>query len=431
MKRYLSDGVVEIKNSVINFKGHNSAYLRNYFVPLFLGVFIFFNIFPHTTTLKEACFYLALLGAFFTMARKEKDFIFRTPLAIPLSFFVVWSFATVVFAVDKVASLHDFYAHLVKYIFLYFLLVNYFDSKRRFLCLAKLILISVTIFSIGSLAYFYVWQGYDILSKFGTGFTDSAINVMGFATVFAMLIAGRFLLDNEEKVPRFLLWCAFIFNALASVLTQSRGTIIALLLSCLILFLKNKKIFIGIIVAVLLFLALTPVKSRFSAEGIVTDLRTSLAAYSFEVMKDYPILGTGFAVDTAFERSGDFNVEKYLERLSPEIRRKLKVFDLLLPHNMLLNYGVRVGSFGLLLFVTVFAVFVKICLSLILGGRDDFTKDWGRCLLAGFAVVFLKGLFEPITTHFVEVIYFTIFAMGTILLRINDEEPGLTADQGC
>lgn len=415
MKLAFADGVVKIRNSFVDLKGQNAAYLRNYFVPLFLGVFIFFNAFPHTTTLKEVCFYLALSVALFALARKEKAFIFRTPLTIPLLLFVLWSSLTVVFAFDRGASLHMFYAHLIKYVFLYFLLVNYFDSRGGFLCLAKLILVSVSVFSIGALAYFYIWQGHDILTKFGIGFTDSAINVMGFATILAMLIAGRFLLDNQEKSIRFLLWGAFLCNALASVLTQSRGTILALLLASLILFAKNKKICLGIVAAMLIFLSFAPVKSRFSSEMIAHDPRTALAEYSLEVMKDFPILGTGFAVDTPYERAGLFNVEKYTQRLSPEKHQELLIFDLLLPHNLLLNFGVRVGLVGLLLFLAVLAVFVKICGLLIWRGRDDFTKAWARCLLAGFAAFFLKGLFEPITTHFVEVIYFTLFAMGTIL----------------
>lgn len=394
--------------------------LLHHSVPVLLGIFVFLNPFPHVTTITEVIYYLAFFAVVVIAVRREKLFLLWTPLSVPILLFVMWSFITVIFALDKAESLHDFYAHLLKYIVLYYMLINFFNSKEKFLYLPWLILVSVTIFSAVSLGYFYVWQGHDIFVRFGTGFTDSSINVMGYATVFAVLIAGQFLRARFSLWVNFLLAIAFLVNGGASVLTQSRGSIIALVISCIILVARYKKSLVAILLLISFFVALAPVKSIFDLKNISNGTRVALASYSIEVLKDYPFLGTGFAEETAFKSGGIFDREKYISRIHPDMRKYLNDYNSMLPHNMFFNFGVRVGVPGVLLIFIVFIFFVKMCLILIRTGADEFIRGWGRCCLAAFAMFFVKGLVEPITTHFVEVIYFTIFSMGTILWYLND-----------
>ena len=99
-------------------------------IPVLIGIFIFFNPFPHTTAVKEICFYLSVLIVLILYLFKKKDFDFKTPFMLSFALFVSWSFLGLFFALDKNNSIHDFYSHLMRYIILYFILINLFRSKK-------------------------------------------------------------------------------------------------------------------------------------------------------------------------------------------------------------------------------------------------------------------------------------------------------------
>jgi O-antigen ligase len=124
-----------------------------YSVIVLMGVFIFFNPFPHTTAIKEICYYLSVLIVFVLLAYKKIELSFKSPFAYPVGLFVFWAFIGIFFALNKENSIHDFYSHLIRYIILYYLLINFFNSKKRLVGLSWIIIISSTIFAVGGLFY--------------------------------------------------------------------------------------------------------------------------------------------------------------------------------------------------------------------------------------------------------------------------------------
>lgn len=392
---------------------------------LSLSLFIFLNPFPRITTIKEVLYYSSVIMGAFSLVERRKKIFLRTPLVAPFILFILWSFLTSLLAVEKAASLYTFYNHLLEYVVLYCLIVEGFGSKNKLQFLAVLFLASATIFAAGALSYFYLWEGNQLTVRFGGGFANSAINVMGYATVPAMLLAGYFSVFQQDVRVRVILFVSLMLTAAASILTQSRGTILAMFVGFLVLFFRHKKV----LIVFLLFLGLviginTPIKNRFDLESISSEARVALAGYAWEVIKDYPVFGVGYAVETAFKSDGIFPQESYRKKLPLQRQESIKFMDLLLPHNMLLNFAVRVGVPGVLFFLGIFTVFVRMCINLVWRGKDPFIRGWAHCTLALFSTFFVKGLFEPITTHFVEVIYFSFLAMGTILWRLDQEARG-------
>jgi hypothetical protein len=106
--------------------------ILNLSVPILMGIFIFFNPFPHTTSIKEICFYGSVIIVLILIYFKKIDFSFRSPLTLPFALFTAWAFIGLFFALDKGNSLHDFRAHLLKYLVLYYILVNFFNSRKPF-----------------------------------------------------------------------------------------------------------------------------------------------------------------------------------------------------------------------------------------------------------------------------------------------------------
>ena len=90
-------------------------------VPVLIGIFIFFNPFPHTTAFKEICYYTAVFFTIILVSSKKTNFDFKSPLILPFGLFVFWAFIGLFFALDKKNSIHDFYSHLLRYIILSFL----------------------------------------------------------------------------------------------------------------------------------------------------------------------------------------------------------------------------------------------------------------------------------------------------------------------
>jgi O-antigen ligase len=142
----------------------------NQSVPVLVGVFIFFNPFPHTTAFKEISFYLSVVIVVVLVLFKRTEISLKTPLLIPFGIFVFWSFLSIFWALNVENSIHDFYSHLIRYIILYFIIISFFNSKKRLVCLSWVIIISSTVFSVGGLIYYYLILNNSLSVRFGTIF---------------------------------------------------------------------------------------------------------------------------------------------------------------------------------------------------------------------------------------------------------------------
>ena len=384
-------------------------------IPVLMGIFIFFNPFPHTTSIKEIIFYPTVVIVFALVFFKKIEFSFKTPLLLPFSLFVFWAFLNLFFALDKANSVHDFLAHLLKYIIFYYILINFFSSKKRLTVLAWTIIISATIYSLGAFFSWYIILGKPLLSRFGD-FKSAGTTINGFITIFA-LILSLYHFRTENILYRKVILIISIFSLfIASLLAQSRGTLIAMAIAITLLCCKNKKVLIPFIMVVLIFVANAPIKSRL-LNSSEYDIRIGLIYYSIEIIKDYPVFGTGFAIDT-FRDVERIDPQKYMARIPEKYR--IPPHPYLWPHNMLLSIGVRLGFAGIVLFLYVLTAAAKMCWNLIRFGKDDFIKNWGVCILSVFVMFCVKGLFDPVFTHFVDVIFYTILSMVTILWRLNE-----------
>ncbi len=177
--------------------------------------------------------------------------------------------------------------------------------------------------------------------------------------------------------------------------------------------------------------------------------RISIAYISYEIIKDYPVFGTGFGIKT-FQNRKAIDPKAYNARLPKKYRMDEwgpKVVDLKAyneqvarnsgtgesppketdivehlfkrPHNMFLNIGVRMGLVGLLFFLYLLFVAGGMCWKTMRHGKDAFLKGWGHCVTAAFAMFLVKGSLDPIFTHLTEVVLFTILAMITIVWNLN------------
>ena len=392
--------------------------LENVAIVLMLLV-VFLNPFPHTTFLDQLFFYAAILPMI-AMARKNSDvFYYTPPLLYPFALFLVWAAISIIFALDKPDSGRDLYSHLIRYLIFYLVVINLFGTKKRLLLLAFCVVLSEFIFAVGALILYYGILGHDIVSRlFLNGSKAIAPDVIPFGFMLGLFLAVWLFKICQNKYQRSFLAVAIMILIISTIATQSRGAILAMCIAFPVQLWSHKKILSLLMVAVILIIALSPMQNRIQTNLFEDNARRGLILYSIEVIKDYPILGTGFSIDTF--RNPEFIDKKTYSSRIPEKYRK-NPFDR--PHNMFLSMATRTGLVGMLLYAGLFAVSVFMCCRLILYEKGLFIQSHSRCCLALLTMFLANGVLQVMTTHFIDMVQFIIFSLLTIIWKIDKDSP--------
>lgn len=390
--------------------------LMNQTVPVLIGIFIFLNPFPHSTAIKEICFYLSVVFVLILVSCKKTEFTIKTPLLIPFGLFVFWTFITLFFALDKSSSIHDFYSHLIRYIILYYIVVNFFCSKKRLFSLSWIIVISTAIFYIWALYLNYVILGIGLSHRFGGTLMEIQINSIGIIVIFSIILCINLISSECNLYRKTLLFLSLFPLSLATLMTQTRSSILAIFLSFSILFYKKKKVLVLLFIVLLLIISVFPVKNRFFNKNFFKNERIKNYFVIFEIIKDHPIVGIGYGMET-FDKF--INFESYSKKLphnlQPEILLKY-------PHCIFIEMASRVGIIGLIIFCYIMFVFIKMCWNSMKNGKEKYIQQWGLFVLSAFTMFFFIGFFEPVFMHMTEVVLFIILSMGTIVWRLSSDD---------
>ena len=259
-------------------------------------------------------------------------------------------------------------------------------------------------------------MGFNLSARIGVdALPQTGYNIISVLVLFAVILTFCKLFTEKHSLYRFtiLAFCILPLFAIA-LLTQSRAVYAAIIFASIPLFLNNKKHLIAFIGIMLLVFVFTPLKDRFNKR--ITDApRISIMHVAAEVIKEHPITGIGFGMQTY----GQLDLEKYEKRIPKKYQASGGIMAD--PHNMVLDIAVRLGVVGLVLFFYIIFVFFKMCWDIIKCGKDEFIKNWGRCLAAAFIAVSVIGLLQPIFSHMPEVVICIIFSMTTIIWRLNNQ----------
>lgn len=379
-----------------------------------MGIFIFLNPFPHTTAVKEICFYGSVTIILILICFWKIDISFRSPLTIPFYLFALWVFIGLFFALDKENSIHDYLTHLLKYIIFYYIMINYFYSKERLFYISLIIMVSSGLFSIGNIVYFYLIMG----KSFSTKLMDSpevAVNLVSILMIPAIVFSlHNIITDNRISVKVLSYMCLFSTSFIC-FMTRARSTILALFLACTIIFFKKKKFMIVCIGVILFSTIILSINNRFTKENPFTSLRLDIHFITYEIIKDYPLIGIGYGMETYGNRKY-IDLEAYQERVPEKYRGGTLHTD---PHSLPFSITVRTGLIGLVLYLYILFASFKMCWFSIKQGENDL---WGRALLSIFVAILFVGLFEPLHRHVLDVVFFTLLAMITINWKLRNVE---------
>lgn len=383
-------------------------------VPVLLGIYVFLIPIPHATTIKEICYYLAVVLVFVLVYFRRISFHQHTPLVVPAVIFLSWCVFGFFFAVNRENTLHDLYVHLLKYIFLYFMLVFFFSSPRKLSILSRLIVVSSAILFLGCLYYYYAVLGRPFTERYGLGFRELPTNQAGILALFAISLGVHNISQAKEWGEKIFFSCC-IFPALAIIfLAQTRSVLLALLVSVVVVFFSKKKLLFGILLFLGLVVAVSPVPERFKT-NLSGIHRVKMGLIAWEVVKDYPLTGIGFGMRTFGD---NLDLQSYNAKLPEKFQGQEIVPD---PHNMYTDIAVRTGIPGLIFFCWFIFTFFQMVRVL---GRDNASGEiapWSAAVFASGLSFFIIGFFEPVFNHYSESVLCVILAMGTILWRLHED----------
>jgi len=396
--------------------------LAEYSVPVLLAVYIFAQPFHYLTAVEEVGIYLAFLISVYLVLTKKVEFTFDTPLSLPFVLFALWALIGIAFAINKPNSIHDFYAHLLKYYVLFFLVFNFFRTRDKFLALALIITVSFTIFSLWGMVCVYGVEGKKL---FVDRFTSPAfLPYRTYIHVFGAITAMSFFY-SETAVSRksFFALCIFV-DVLATFLSQTRSAIIALTAALYLLLIVKRKYKQIVLITVLLLAVVyfSPVKDRFLDEREYTVRIANYYLYS-AIIRDYPIKGIGFGMQT-YQDPG-LNIDSYNKYVPEKIRVSPPN---LIPHNTFFDIAVRLGLIGLGLYVLIIFMSLKMLFVVIRNRADPFLREWGFCLCANFLAFFIQAMFTETSFGVQALTQYLLFAMIAILWKIDKEGVGTVGE---
>lgn len=388
-------------------------------IAVLIGVFVFFISFPHTTAIKEITLYAALFFVLVLVVDNKTVFTLKTPLTLPFAFFLAWAVTGVFFTLNKPNTIHDIYAHYLKYLVAFFIVVNFYQTERRFRNLVWIVCLSAAVFALGGMISFYGIEGRPLSDRFG--FKDMSSNYLGFVTIPGLLLMIGLFATGQRRDEKIFWSLAFSWTVLSTLLTQTRGALIGLVASILMAAWGRWKVLLLAGFFLLGFAVYSPGRfqhNQFAPSELIADHRVSINRLTLEIIRDHPIVGVGFGMQIYNDRE---MLLKYNERI-PEKYRQTPDHLSETPHNMYLDIAMRVGWVGFGLFLWILAVFFKLSWRMALRGKSEFARIWGVTLTACMVSYLIQAFFADATFGPQAMMFYLILALMVIVWKIDKKE---------
>jgi O-antigen ligase len=404
--------ITNIISEVNNRQTEKIFRILNFSIPLFMGIYLFANPLP-LSAVNEFCFYLSVSALILLLVFRKTAFTLRSPLTLPIALFFLWSVFGLFFTLDFKNTLHDLRGHLLEYLIVFYLLVNYYNSQKKLEIISWLVIASATIFSIGAIIQYYFIEGFPFPARLGLTFRGAMqTDLIGFTTTFASILALHLFHKNKSVTYKILFIACFLLTTTATLLTQSRGSLIGLCASFIILCFANKRNLIFVVLAALLIFLTPGMSERIKNEGFTKDIRAKINRLTIEVIKDHPIAGIGFGMQI-YGNKNFLDLEKLNKQLPPEYQQNGAIIAA--PHNTILDIAVRTGVVGLVLFLYILITSLWMLWKTFKLTKNEHYKILAIYLFASLTSFLLPALFADTMFGPRAVIFYTILAMITIL----------------
>jgi len=333
----------------------------------------------------------------------------KTELNLPIAFLVFFSFISALMSTSLSLSLESFFSKFIELILIYFMVAETFCDEKRIKRVLLFLTASVVLICIDGM--YQNFTGVDFLRGFqtrGTGIEASFGNSNDFGTWLIVMIPLFFGLSFfwkrdwikfQDKYDWVSGWVKPVLCFLSGllficvILVSSRGVWIAVLLTLIFLgVIKSKKILLGVVILLLVVPFIVPDSTRERAVELVRPIegktnevqfRMKLWTEAVEIIKDYPVFGSGLNTYT-----------EVVQEYTPEGERGIY------PHNCYLQMAAETGILGL-------GAFLWMILTLFISVLRSLKRIRGE-LYSAFLVSLLAGLFGFLLHSFVDTALYSL-----------------------
>ncbi|MCG8685819.1 MAG: O-antigen ligase family protein, partial [Desulfobacterales bacterium] len=236
--------------------------------------------------------------------------------------------------------------------------------------------------------------------------------IEGFLTITALFFSFMLFKYCKNISQRLVLIICIAIFITASIVPQSRGTFLALVISTIKYFARHKIIVISIIFCVVVGLSFGSLPGRLGKKDFFSDnTRKDIFMFSMQVFKDAPVLGHGFNIDTF--KDIKVNNPKAFKNYKQQALVK-ENYHYRFPHSSLLSILVRTGIVGLFFYLWIIFSFYRMSFWVIMNG-NPYISDLSLSLLAAFSSFFIKSLFEPTFSHRPDTIFYMLLGLQSVL----------------
>lgn len=388
--------------------------LLNLLLPVFAGLYVFLTPMPFSS-LTDAFFYLSVTALLILLFARKTSFTLRWPVTWPFALFFIWAVIGLFWALDLKNSIHDLRAHFIEYLIIFYLLVNYFNTPKKLEGLSSLLITSVAVLSLGSIIHYYFIEGYPFTDRLGYSFKHTHTNLIGFMNVVVLPLALYRLSASGTWKSRLIFSICIALLCLTALLTQSRAALIGLFAGIVIMCFENKKFLLFILPVVLVILILPGIHNRLAQHKFTEDIRSKINRLTVEIIKDHPVTGIGFGMQT-YGKESAISLDQYNKRLPHTYQQEHRIYNS--PHNSMLDIAMRTGLVGLALHFAIILTFLSMLWKTYRRGKDERIKSWVIALLACLTSSLIGSLFEDVTFGAPAVIQYAILAMIMIVWNI-------------
>ena len=355
----------------------------------------------------------------FTLTKKQDIWTkINTPILLPLLLFGMWAILGMPFStLDRVDNIHDFFSHYLKYILFYICLICTCHSYKRLNIPLWSIVVFFAAYYLWVMVDYYVVLDQPITRKMGQAingitYKEFTENIEGFLTITALFFSFMLFKYCKNISQRLVLIICIAIFITASIVPQSRGTFLALVISTIKYFARHKIIVISIIFCVVVGLSFGSLPGRLGKKDFFSDnTRKDIFMFSMQVFKDAPVLGHGFNIDTF--KDIKVNNPKAFKNYKQQALVK-ENYHYRFPHSSLLSILVRTGIVGLFFYLWIIFSFYRMSFGGIMNG-NPYISDLSLSLLAAFSSFFIKSLFEPTFSHRPDTIFYMLLGLQSVL----------------
>jgi len=293
-------------------------------------------------------------------------------------------------------------------------MVNILEKRRDVEMLITLVVAATTFFCLYSLIDQYIVRKISMHTRLLAGGLEITINLLGIHTILALNLAIYKLKSLKNILAKAGFSFAIIILLVASIATQTRSTLLALVLSILIIFIasRNWLKLIVILAAIGTIAFCSPVGKRLS-NNMTSNIRIQQIYLCLEIIKDHPLIGIGYGKQTF---GTNLDLVGYNRKIKSEYPNK-KFTNTVLgdPHNLYTDIAVRTGIIGFFMFIWFILTAYRSLLQTIWIQEKD-NSDLGLVIMASLSSFLLIGFFEPVLSHPFESTLCLILALAQLLM---------------